>query len=70
MMKVIKIILNILHTIYCIIYFCSLDLPFLAKWEWYWTILYYILTLPLFIWGMYRLSKELRKDWEDNEEKD
>ena len=69
-MKVIKIILNILHTLYCIIYFCSLDLPFLAKWEWYWTILYYILTLPLFIWGMYRLSKELRKDWEDNEKED
>lgn len=68
-MELIKIILNILHTLYCIIYFCFLDSPFLAKWEWYWTILYYILTLPLFIWGIYRLNKEINKEYQGKDEK-
>ena len=66
-MKVIKTILNALHLIYCMIYFCAIDTPALLRWEWYWWIVFYVATMPLFIWGIIRLIKESKKEQEEKE---
>lgn len=66
-MKIIKTILNVLHTIYCMICFCALDTPALFRWDWYWWIVYYVATMPLFIYGIIRLIKEFREEQEVEE---
>lgn len=67
MKKALTITLNILHFLYCVICFCALDTPLLFKWEWYYAILYYVLTLPLFIWGIIRFRNDLLEEQEEQE---
>ena len=69
-MKVLKVMLNVLHFIYCAVYITTLDLPFMFGWEWYWKIVYYVATTPLFIWGIKRLIDEVYEIEEEIEDND